>query len=65
MKQTSGAKGGPKGGAKKGGLPQRYSPCDLFTGALQHTDPALSWSETDKRCKKWKLAEPKWGGCCG
>lgn len=33
-------------------VPQHYSPPDLFTGALQHTDPSLTWDETDKRRKK-------------
>ena len=33
-------------------VPAGYSPPDLFTGALQHTDPTLTWDETDKRRKK-------------
>lgn len=33
-------------------VPPSYSPPDLFTGALQHTDPSLTWDETDKRRKK-------------
>jgi hypothetical protein len=35
-------------------VPSEYSPPDLFTGALQHTDPGLSWDEGDKRRKKVK-----------
>jgi hypothetical protein len=33
-------------------VPPGYAPPDLFTGALQHTDPKLSWDEGDKRRKK-------------
>lgn len=33
-------------------VPGGYTPPDLFTGALQHTDPSLTWDETDKRRKK-------------
>jgi hypothetical protein len=33
-------------------VPPGYTPPDLFTGALQHTDPKLSWDEGDKRRKK-------------
>jgi hypothetical protein len=36
-------------------VPQHYSPPDLFTGALQHTEPSLTWDETDKRRKKVSL----------
>jgi hypothetical protein len=33
-------------------VPPGYAPPDLFTGALQHTDPKLSWDEGDKRRKQ-------------
>ncbi|KAF8059100.1 esf1 [Scenedesmus sp. PABB004] len=33
-------------------VPPGYAPPDLFSGALQHTEPKLSWDETDKRRKK-------------
>jgi hypothetical protein len=33
-------------------VPPGYAPPDLFTGALQHSDPKLSWDEGDKRRKK-------------
>lgn len=39
-------------------VPPGYTPPDLFTGALQHTDPKLSWDETDTRRKKVR-------GCAG
>jgi hypothetical protein len=42
-------------------VPGGYSPPDLFTGALQHTDPTLTWDETDKRRKKVCAGARAWG----
>jgi hypothetical protein len=43
-------------------VPEHYSPPDLFTGALQHTDPSLTWDETDKRRKKVGVTGWGWVG---
>jgi hypothetical protein len=33
-------------------VPPGYTPPDMFTTALQHTDPTLTWDADDRRRKK-------------
>jgi hypothetical protein len=33
-------------------VPPGYAPPDFFSRALQHTDPSLTWDETDRGRKK-------------
>jgi hypothetical protein len=37
-------------------VPAGYTPPDFFSRALQHTDPTLTWDETDRGRKKVRAA---------